>query len=107
MAPESPPAGPSLAPGELAIAERAALAQALAAWRSPSESLATERPSFTGYPFTLGVASGAPVPSGVVLWTRLAPEPLNGGGVGADRWSCAGRWPRTRRSDGWCSAGRG
>jgi alkaline phosphatase D len=41
-------------------------------------------PSFTGYPFTLGVASGEPVPSGVVLWTRLAPEPLNGGGVGTD-----------------------
>jgi alkaline phosphatase D len=32
-------------------------------------------------PFTLGVASGDPVPDGVVLWTRLAPEPLNGGGM--------------------------
>ena len=27
-------------------------------------------------PFTLGVASGDPQPSSVVLWTRLAPEPL-------------------------------
>lgn len=27
-------------------------------------------------PFTLGVASGEPTPGGVVLWTRLAPEPL-------------------------------
>lgn len=27
-------------------------------------------------PFTLGVASGEPGPVGVVLWTRLAPEPL-------------------------------
>jgi alkaline phosphatase D len=27
-------------------------------------------------PFTLGVASGYPSPTGVVLWTRLAPEPL-------------------------------
>ncbi|WP_219635541.1 alkaline phosphatase D family protein [Nocardioides ungokensis] len=27
-------------------------------------------------PFTLGVASGDPEPDGVVLWTRLAPEPL-------------------------------
>lgn len=26
-------------------------------------------------PFTLGVASGDPTPDGVVLWTRLAPEP--------------------------------
>src|SRR5258705_1463314 len=34
-------------------------------------------------PFTLGVASGDPLPDGVVLWTRLAPEPLAGGGMGA------------------------
>jgi alkaline phosphatase D len=27
-------------------------------------------------PFTLGVASGDPLPDGVVLWTRLAPRPL-------------------------------
>jgi alkaline phosphatase D len=34
-----------------------------------------------GYPFTLGVASGDPGPDSVVLWTRLAPDPLapNGG----------------------------
>ncbi|MGH3389855.1 MAG: alkaline phosphatase D family protein, partial [Actinomadura sp.] len=31
--------------------------------------------------FTLGVASGDPLPDGVVLWTRLAPDPLNGGGM--------------------------
>lgn len=31
--------------------------------------------------FTLGVASGDPVPDGFVLWTRLAPDPLNGGGM--------------------------
>jgi alkaline phosphatase D len=28
-------------------------------------------------PFTLGVASGDPTPDGIVLWTRLAPEPAN------------------------------
>src|SRR5439155_39093 len=33
-------------------------------------------------PFTLGVASGDPLPDGVVLWTRLAPDPLTGGGMG-------------------------
>jgi alkaline phosphatase D len=33
-------------------------------------------------PFTLGVASGDPTPGEVVLWTRLAPDPLNGGGMG-------------------------
>ncbi len=31
-------------------------------------------------PFTLGVASGDPVADGVVLWTRLAPDPLVPGG---------------------------
>lgn len=39
------------------------------------------RPSFATDPFTLGVASGAPLPDGVVLWTRLAPDPLEGGGL--------------------------
>ncbi len=36
---------------------------------------------FADYPFTLGVASGYPRPNGVVLWTRLAPRPLEGGGM--------------------------
>lgn len=31
--------------------------------------------------FTLGVASGDPLPDGVVLWTRLAPRPTDGGGM--------------------------
>ncbi len=39
------------------------------------------QPLFTSYPFTLGVASGDPWPESVVLWTRLAPEPLDGGGM--------------------------
>ncbi|MEU8058498.1 alkaline phosphatase D family protein [Microbispora bryophytorum] len=30
-----------------------------------------------GYPFTLGVASGEPLSDGVILWTRLAPDPLH------------------------------
>jgi alkaline phosphatase D len=65
----------------------------LAAFEAPSDSAATARPSFVGYPFTLGVASGSPLPTGVVLWTRLAPDPLHGGGVGAAavvvRWEVA------------------
>jgi alkaline phosphatase D len=37
---------------------------------------------FASNPFTLGVASGYPEPNAIVLWTRLAPEPLvPGGGV--------------------------
>lgn len=41
-------------------------------------------PGFSGYPFSLGVMSGDPAPDGFVLWTRLAPDPLNGGGMGSD-----------------------
>lgn len=43
--------------------------------------------------FTLGVASGDPTAQSVVLWTRLAPDPLNGGGMGRQpvevRWEVA------------------
>ncbi|ABI78198.1 alkaline phosphatase [Hyphomonas neptunium ATCC 15444] len=31
--------------------------------------------------FSLGIASGSPGPDSVILWTRLAPDPLNGGGM--------------------------
>lgn len=41
-------------------------------------------PKFSAYPFQLGVASGDPTPDGVVLWTRLAPQPLDGGGLPAE-----------------------
>src|SRR3954463_15350737 len=46
-------------------------------------------------PFTLGVASGDPLPDAVVIWTRLAPDPLAPFG-GMDRrpveveWQVAG-----------------
>ena len=36
---------------------------------------------FHEYPFSLGVASGDPSADGMVLWTRIAPDPLNGGGM--------------------------
>jgi len=38
------------------------------------------------YPFSLGIASGDPAPDGFVIWTRLAPDPLEphgGMGMGA------------------------
>jgi alkaline phosphatase D len=42
-------------------------------------------PRFSAYPFSLGVASGDPAPDGMVLWTRLAPRPLEvGGGMSAE-----------------------
>ena len=37
-------------------------------------------PSFLGNPFTLGIASGDPTPDGFVLWTKIAPNPLDRGG---------------------------
>ncbi len=50
-------------------------------------------PVFEQNPFTLGVASGDPTPDGFVLWTRLAPDPLGGGGLGPEpirvRWEVA------------------
>src|SRR5436190_6538206 len=45
------------------------------------ESRVLAQPIYRSYPFPLGVASGDPAPDGVVLWTRLAPEPLAGGGM--------------------------
>jgi alkaline phosphatase D len=46
-----------------------------------SAGLAPRKVHFATYPFQLGVASGDPRPDSVVLWTRLAPDPLNGGGM--------------------------
>ena len=48
----------------------------------------------SAYPFTLGIASGDVTDSAVVLWTRLAPEPLEAdGGMPPDavpvRWELA------------------
>jgi alkaline phosphatase D len=46
---------------------------------------AQRRPVWSSDPFSLGVASGDPGPSSVVLWTRLAPQPLEpGGGMPAE-----------------------
>jgi alkaline phosphatase D len=42
---------------------------------------AIARACFKSEPFKLGVASGSPQAHSVVLWTRLAPDPLHGGGL--------------------------
>ncbi|TDE15053.1 alkaline phosphatase D family protein [Jiangella asiatica] len=56
----------------------ASAAAALSPWllgiASGSDGPATPRPS--GYPFALGVASGDPLPTAVVIWTRLVVDPL-------------------------------
>jgi alkaline phosphatase D len=41
---------------------------------------AAESFRFSENPFTLGIASGYPTPDSMVLWTRLAPSPLEPGG---------------------------
>src|SRR5688572_8984510 len=55
---------------------------AAAAWLSSSRILGAvaATPKLAAYPFSLGVASGDPAPDSVVLWTRLAPRPLEPGG---------------------------
>ena len=64
---------------------RAFLLSGLAMYGAPARELFAERalqnPKFPTSPFTLGVCSGDPAPDGVVLWTRLAIDPLNGGGM--------------------------
>ena len=44
------------------------------------ESASGEKVSFDSDPFTFGVASGDPDETSVILWTKLAPKPLETGG---------------------------
>lgn len=79
----------------LAVHRRAFLLSGLAAaalpWRATAASTLIKRhASSPDYPFAIGVASGDPTPDGVVLWTRLAPKPLEGGGMPQENVSV--RW---------------
>jgi len=56
---------------------------ALATFGQVAACVPTQPFKFNHDPFTLGVASGDPLPDGFVLWTRLAPDPLAGGGMGS------------------------
>ncbi|SDU52588.1 alkaline phosphatase D [Jiangella alkaliphila] len=58
-----------------AAAGLVALPQAVTTLWRPATSAAADT-----YPFTLGVASGDPLPDAVVIWTRLAPQPLERAG---------------------------
>jgi alkaline phosphatase D len=60
---------------------RAFLIGGIAAIGAGALSRVQARPRWDASPFSLGVASGDPSEDGVVLWTRLAPDPLNGGGM--------------------------
>ncbi|HEY8456670.1 MAG TPA: alkaline phosphatase D family protein [Actinopolymorphaceae bacterium] len=59
-----------------------AAAAALVFGKGPYTTRTRDTLRFTDYPFKLGVASGDPTPDGVVLWTRLAPDPLDVTGAG-------------------------
>lgn len=61
-----------------------AASAALGAWPLFAQStfgVVKRAVKLSDYPFQLGVASGDPAPDGMVLWTRLAPQPLAGGGM--------------------------
>ncbi len=63
-----------------ALLKRAAALAAVSvasAGLSACRSQASARSKFSAYPFSLGVASGDPVGDGFVIWTRLAPNPLD------------------------------
>ncbi|MBI1238745.1 MAG: alkaline phosphatase [Alphaproteobacteria bacterium] len=57
------------------LLERAAMVAALAVIAPPILRVNAQT-RFTENPFTLGVASGDPWPTGAVIWTRIAPRPL-------------------------------
>ncbi|HEU5124028.1 MAG TPA: alkaline phosphatase D family protein [Verrucomicrobiae bacterium] len=57
---------------------------AAAFWSAHAFGAITKTPAFSDYPFQLGVASGDPASDGFVLWTRLAPRPLEGGGMASE-----------------------
>ena len=60
---------------------------------APARLLRAQEIEFDSDPFTLGVASGYPEPGAVVLWTRLAPEPLApGGGMPRDADAVSVDW---------------
>jgi alkaline phosphatase D len=48
---------------------------------SPATTAPVPMTALSGDPFTLGVASGDPTTESVILWTRLAIDALNGGGM--------------------------
>ncbi|NNJ26580.1 alkaline phosphatase D family protein [Alienimonas chondri] len=52
-------------------------------WGRTAEGAVFRHTRFADDPFTLGVASGDPAADGFVIWTRLAPKPLEGGGMPA------------------------
>ena len=77
-APDTSAPSPTSAPDSTAAATTAPATTAAPTTAAPTTLAPIDLP---GDPFTLGVASGDASEGSVVLWTRLAPDPLNGGGM--------------------------
>ena len=73
---------------------------AAAVWSSRALGVVKTKVKVPDQQFTLGVASGDPAPDGFVIWTRLAPKPLEGGGMPAENvevaWEVAEDEPMTK-----------
>ena len=72
----------SLLAGGLVVAGATLLPAGWAQASPAASAVSTAGGPLRAYPFTLGIASGDPLPDGVVLWTRLAVDPLAADGFG-------------------------
>jgi alkaline phosphatase D len=70
------------------------MAQTLALAGVGLSAAAAANTVFTSDPFTLGVASGWPTEQGAVIWTRLAPQPMQDN-AGLDPVAITVRWELT------------
>ncbi len=90
--------------------KRTGAATALAAMGASGTGTASaridEEGRFESDPYTLGVASGDPLPNAVVLWTRLAPSPLEES-FGMPEEAVPVQWKVSKREDMTKVAGAG
>ncbi|AFK21080.1 alkaline phosphatase (plasmid) [Haloferax mediterranei ATCC 33500] len=83
---ENPPSPDPNAHSRRRFLQRTGGATALAVLGASGQAAAVdEHGRFKADPFSLGVASGDPLPDSVILWTRLAPSPLTRGGGMPDK----------------------
>ena len=64
-------------PRRIFLLHGARLAGLGAALGAAGTSVLAQTPRAQAYPFSLGVASGSPLPDSVILWTRILTDPLN------------------------------
>jgi alkaline phosphatase D len=75
----------------LLVPNRRRLLQGFGAAALAAPAVVRAQAIFAEYPYSLGVASGEPAPDGFVIWTRLAPQPLEPHG-GMPMQSLSVRW---------------